>query len=427
MTTAQPEIDIRDMVDPTAFQRGYPHDVWTELRHRSPVHWCELDGFNPFWAVTRHADIKAVSTNPQLFSSTGFLDIQSRENRAREIPRDLEPPNVLNTDPPLHRELRNVVQPYFRPRVLAQLENHVREVTRDLLAGLSDKPEFDFVDDFVAWHPLRMITELLGIPPEDEQIVLHMTNSAMAGPDDPEFAADSPGDGSAGGETNVMSGTRFEIFIPYLLELIAKRRAQPTDDLASVIVNGKVNGELLDDMVAMTYLLIVAVAGHDTTRNALAGGMLALLENPDQLALLRNTPSLAELATKEFVRWSTPVSHFVRTATADCELGGRSIGKGDPVALYYPSGNRDETVFDDPFSFRVDRDPNPHLGFGIGEHFCMGSALAQMEIKVLLQELIPRLEHIELAGDAQRIRTTHVGGVKHLPIRWQLNDTVATS
>ncbi|MGW0021478.1 cytochrome P450 [Rhodococcus sp. NPDC003382] len=419
MTTEQPDIDISDMVDPAAFERGYPHHVWTELRHKSPVHWCEPEGFTPFWAVTRHADITTVSTNPHLFSSSGTMAIQPRAAQANEIPRDLQPPTVLNTDPPLHREYRNLVQPYFRPRVLAELENRVREITRELLDGLTGEQEFDFVDDFVAWHPLRMISQLLGIPREDEQIVLNMTNSVLA-VDDPEFAADDRKDDSPEVEASVVSGTRWETFAPYLLDLIAKRRAQPTEDLASVIVNGEINGEPLDDMVAMIYLLIIATAGHDTTRNTLAGGMLALLENPDQLALLRESPSLAPLATKEFVRWATPVAHFARTATEDSELGGRSIKAGDVVALYYPSGNRDETVFDDPFTFRIDREHNPHLGFGIGEHFCMGSSLAQMEIKVLLEELIPRLEHIELAGEAERIRTTHIGGVKHLPIRWKL-------
>lgn len=424
VTTEQPEIDISDMVDPAAFERGYPHAVWTELRHRSPVHWCEPEGFVPFWAVTRHADIRTVSTDPELFSSAGALDIRPKSTRAQEIPRDLQPDTVLNTDPPLHREYRNLVQPYFRPRVLAALEERIREVTRDLLDGLAGEREFDFVEDFVAWHPLRMIAELLGIPAEDEKIVLRMTNAVMA-VDDPEFTADPSDLGSDDADATVMSGTRWEAFVPYMLELIAKRRAEPTEDLASVIINGEINGEPLDDMVAMTYLLIIASAGHDTTRNALAGGMHALLENPDQLDLLRSTPSLAKSAPKEFVRWATPVSHFVRTATADCELGGRQIRKGDLLAMYYPSGNRDESVFDDPFSFQIDRTPNTHLGFGIGEHVCMGLGLAQMEIKVLLEEMVPRLKHVELAGEPERIRTTHIGGIKHLPVRWVLDDAAA--
>ncbi|CAJ1586850.1 cytochrome P450 [[Mycobacterium] wendilense] len=420
MTTQQPDIDIADMLDPAAFERGYPHHVWTELRHSSPVHRCEPEGFTPFWAVTRHADIKTISTNPQLFSSTGMLDIAPKTSRVRDIPVELQPPTVLNTDPPLHREFRNLAQPYFRPRVLAELEQRVRDVTRDLLDGLAGRRDFDFVDDFVAWHPLRMISELLGIPREDEEIVLHMTNSALA-VDDPEFSTETAVGSQTPDESNPMSGTRWEIFLPYLLDLVGKRRAKPTEDLASIIANGEINGEPLDDMVAVVYLLIIATAGHDTTRNALAGGMLALLDNPDQLDLLRNAPSLIKSATREIVRWSTPVAHFVRTATDDCELNGRRIRKGDPLALYYPSGNRDESVFDDPFTFRVDRDPNPHLGFGIGEHFCMGSALAQMEISVLLEEMIPRLRTVELAGEPQRIRTTHIGGVKHLPVRWQLD------
>lgn len=425
MTIEQPDIDVREMVDPAAFERGYPHHIWTELRHRSPVHWCEIEGYPPFWAVTRHADIRTVSTNPELFSSTGMLEIQPYKNRTREIPKELLPRTVLNTDPPAHRDLRNIVHPYFRPRTLARLEDRIREITRDLLVELSGKKQFDFVEDFVAKHPLRMICELLGIPTEDEEIVLHMTNSVIA-VDDPEFTAES-GDGGADAGADTVLGARWEAFVPYLMELVARRRAHPSDDLASVIVNGEVNGKPLDDMMALTYLLIIAVAGHDTTRNTLSGGMLALLENPDQFELLRSAPSLAELAPKEFVRWTTTVTHFVRTATADCEFGGRNIREGDPVALYFPSANRDESVFEEPFEFRIDRYPNPHLGFGIGEHVCMGLNLAQMEMRVLLEEMMPRLRNIELAGEPRRIRTAHIGGIKHLPVSWELSAAVTAS
>jgi cytochrome P450 len=377
---------MRRLVDPVRYGlEGQPHDLWAELR-LSPPTWCSVENYPPFWAVTRHADVRAVSVAPHLFSS-----------RTEVVATPLDPPrgpiapSILGTDPPEHRDYRNLTLPYFKPRALRPLAARIREITRALLD--TAPPSLDFVSDFAAWHPLRMLCELLGVP--DEDIVLEMTNG-LIGSADPEFA-----------------GSRR--FGPYLRSLIADRRAQPRDDLSSLIANSP-----LSDRAAVTYLMIIAVAGHDTTRSALAGGMLALISNPSQLELLKSRPDLYESAANEIVRFTSPVVHFLRQAVEDCTLGGQQIRAGDRLMLFYPSANRDSAVFSDPFAFRVDRDPNPHLGWGVGEHYCLGANLARLEILILLEELIPRLSSVSLTGPPEWMASNVVCGVKHLPISWQL-------
>ena len=354
ITTAQLERAAADIVDPAVYADGYPHDAWTTLRRESPVHRCELDGYAPFWAVTRHADIKRVTTNPSLFSSArGPVAIEPFRTYAGEPAVTAMPPSLITSDPPRHRQLRDLAAPYFMPRVMRELEQRVREITYELLDDFSGGDrELDFVADFASWHPLRMLCEILGVPRADEGHLLKITNAVFGGMD-PEHNT---------------GGSRWDGLMEYIPKLIADRRAAPREDLASTLSVAVLGGEQLPELELTMYLLTIASAGHDTTRSALSGGLLALWEHPDQLELLRERPELADLAAKEFVRWTTPVVHWVRTATADCELAGAQIRAGDRVATFFASGNRDETVFDDPFCFRLDRDPNPHLGFGHGEH-----------------------------------------------------------
>ncbi|WP_170177548.1 cytochrome P450 [Thermomonospora umbrina] len=369
------------------------------------MQWFDPPGYPSFWAVTRHADVKAVSADPALFSSRtrvtlaplharpveeSFAGVTGRASRT-----------LLSTDPPEHRDYRNLALPYFRPKVLRALEERVREISRELLDQAPER--LDFITDVAAWHPLRMISEIIGLSREHEGLVLRLTNE-FVGIADTEFARDSRAE-----------------FAGYLRRLIADRRAAPTDDLVGVLANARLNGEPLSDLDTLLYLLIIVIAGHDTTRSALGGGLLALLRHPEQLALLRERPELCGAAADEIVRWTSPVVHFVRKATADCELGGREIRAGDRLALFYPSANRDEEVFEDPFDFRVDRDPNPHLGWGFGEHYCLGARLAHMEIRVMLEELIPRLRSVDLAGEPSWMGSGIICGLKHLPIRWTLD------
>jgi cytochrome P450 len=409
-------VDPLDLVLPERYAaNGFPHEAWTRLRATDPVHWCEPEGYRPFWAVTRHADVKAVSTQPELFSSVPRLNLHPElyEQKMLEVFPDAAdqggmPLRMLVTmDPPDHRAYRNLAGPYFRPRVLAALEDRVSEVTTLLLDRYAGTDvELDFVTDVASWHPLRMLCEILGIGADDEHVILKLTNE-LFGSEDPEFARED--------KLSIIP-EMFEFFFA----LVEGKRARPGEDLASVLAAGEIDGQPLPHLELLSYFVLVATAGHDTTRNALSTGMAALVEHPDQLAMLVADPSLARTAADEVIRWASPVVHFVRTATADTELGGKAIGAGDSVCLFYPSANRDEAVFEDPFAFRVDRDPNPHLGFGVGEHFCLGAALARMEVRTFLDQLARRLSTVELAGPPSRTAANFVGGYKHLPLRWSL-------
>jgi cytochrome P450 len=406
-----PLADVEDLVSPSRFgARGHPHETFAVLRRESPVHWFAPGRYPGFWAVTRYADVKEISLDFERFSSRGPVLLGPTTAPSVETSLLGEGAgvsnNILSTDPPEHRHYRDVARPYFRPSVLRRLEERVREISRALLDQLADKDEVDFVTDLAAWHPLRMLCEIMGIAQRDEQLLLRLTNEFM-GNADPEFRR--PKDAPAALD-----------FGMYITRLIAERRAEPGDDLASVLSNARLNGEPMSDVDTVVYLMIIAVAGHDTTRSAIGGGMLALLENPGQLRLLRERPELCADAADEIVRWTSPVVHFLRTATEDCGVGGQLVRKGERLALFYPSANRDEDVFDDPFTFRVDRSPNPHLGWGFGEHYCLGANLAKMEIRVLLEELIPRLETAQLTAPPQWMASRVVCGPKHLPIRWRL-------
>ncbi|MCU1357095.1 MAG: cytochrome [Acidimicrobiales bacterium] len=410
------DIDPLDLVAPDRYAaNGFPHESWTRLRAEDPVHWCEPEGYRPFWAITRHADVKAISSQPELFSSRPRLNLQTvaQEQTMLETFPDAAdqggmPLRMLVTmDPPEHRTYRNLAGPYFRPSVLKTLEDRVGEITTLLLdrhAGTD--VEFDFVTEIASWHPLRMICEILGVASKDEGLILRLTNE-LFGADDPELGRDD--------RENLLP----EMF-NFFFNLVEEKRAQPGEDLASVLANGEVDGKPLPHIELLSYFVLVATAGHDTTRNALTVGMHALLDHPDQLAMLQADPTLAKSAADEIVRWASPVIHFIRTANVDTEIGGKAIKAGDNLCLFYPSANRDELVFEDPFAFRIDRDPNPHLGFGVGEHFCLGAALARMELRVFLEQFVARLDRIEANGDPANTAASFVGGYKHLPIRWTL-------
>ena len=415
--TNQPDIDVSNLVDPGTYARDGLQDTWARLRSESPVHWCEIEDVRPFWAITRNADVRHVSSHPDLFSSTGRLLLATKSMDGENSPvlsSDLRtsgsasPKTLLSTDPPEHKDYRNLSSAFFRPSVLRRLEDRVREITVTLLDALSaTDDEFDLVDDFAAWHPLKMICEILGIAEDNEALVLQLANAALGTATDPEHADEAH-------EAMIQ-------MYAFLSRLIAEKRANPTEDLASTVANATLQGEPLGDFDLMVYFLILVTAGHETTRSAISGGLLALIEHPDQLALLRARPELIPSAVEEMVRWTTPVQSFMRTATQDTEIDGHRIAEGDTLALFYMSANRDESVFEDPYAFRIDRDPNQHLGFGIGEHYCLGASLARLEMRVLLEELVPRLQHIELVGEPEFLSSTFAPGPKHVPIRWTLS------
>lgn len=407
-------VDPLDLVTPERYgEGGFPHDAWTTLRRDDPVHWCEPEGFRPFWVISKHEDLKHVSSNPELFSSRPRLTLQPEvaEKQMLEMFPDAAdqggmPLRMLVTmDPPEHRTYRQLAGPAFRPRAVARLEERIEEITELLFDRLvGENVEFDFVEEFAQWHPLKMLCQLLGVGEESEPLILRLTNE-LFGAADPDMGRED--------QENLLP----EMF-QFFFELVEEKRANPTEDLASVLSNATIDGEPLPHIELLSYFVLIATAGHDTTRNSMSGGMAALLEHPEQLKMLRADPSLIPSAVEEIVRWTSPVIHFFRTATEDTELRGRKISAGEHLLLFYPSANRDEDIWDDPFEFRVDRESNPHLGFGVGEHFCLGAALARAELRIFLEHLVRRVDHVELAGDTANTHATFVGGLKHLPLRW---------
>jgi len=397
-------------------EHGYPHPAWTRLRHEDPVHWCEPPGYRPFWAVTKHADITEVSKQPEIFKSAGrfilFPDVPGLDPREAEENPPLR--MLVNMDPPEHRTYRKLVSAWFTPRAVKRLEARLEEITAEIFDRLAEQEEVecDFVTEIAARQPLRMITEMLGIPRRDEDFVLRITNENF-GLEDPEFARE-------GQSQEVRLGFLKEAFA-YLQEITEDRRRAPREDLSTVLALAEIDGQPVPHFELFSLYFLIMVAGHDTTRNAISSGLLAFLDHPEQLEKLRGDPhGLIDTAATEIVRWTTPVNHFSRTATRDYELRGKAIRRGDSVALFYASANRDEDVYPDPFAFRVDRAPNPHLGFGIGEHYCLGAHLARMDLRVFWRQFAERVESVELAGPVELLAASFVGGPKHIPIRLRM-------
>ncbi|HEY4458341.1 MAG TPA: cytochrome P450 [Pseudonocardiaceae bacterium] len=388
------------------------HAAATLLRSADPVHWVDpLPDINPFWAVTKHADVIEIERQHTRFLNEPrpLLDSAAMDKRAEEEGRPLQ--TLVHIDDPRHRALRPIAADWFRPKTLHTMQLRIDELARryvDRMAELGGS--CDFVSDIAINYPLYVILSLLGLPESDFGRLLQLTQE-MFGGQDPDR------------QRNTDPGAAMEAamdMLAYFNRLTEDRRANPGEDLASTIANARVDGELLSDIDASGYYVIVATAGHDTTSSTIAGGLRALIDRPDQLDRLRAAPELMESAAEEMIRWVTPVKGFMRTATEDYDLRGIRIRAGESLLLSYPSANRDEEIFADPFTFDVARTPNRHLAFGFGVHYCLGAALARLEIAALFRELIPRLASIELAGPAEGIATTFVGGLKHLPIRYEL-------
>jgi cytochrome P450 len=403
-----------ELVDPEYYGRhGPPHDLWTELRRSSPVHRCETDEFPAFWAITKHADIVDISTKPDVFlNEPGIVLLPNDRPRSNEGVGGMR--TIIEMDPPEHRSYRKVASSYFTPRSIQSLEQEAEDCARDIidrLAGETGEGECDLAVDVAAAHPLRLLSKILGVPRSQEPDIMRLTNQLFAGDDD---------------ELRRPGVTREQATIEIGAELygmfdaiITERRANPTDDLASIIAHATVDGDPMGAIETFGYCLIVFTAGHDTTKNAIAGGLEAFLKHPGELRKLRDNPELVSSAVEEVLRWSTPVNYMQRTASRDVEVRGQTIAKGEPLVLFYASANRDEDVFDDPFAFRVDREINRQIGFGIGEHFCLGAHLARMSQRALYRQFAERLEWMEPTADPTWITSSFVVGYKHLPVRYR--------
>jgi cytochrome P450 len=415
MSTPTMDDAARVLADPTAYaDDARLHAALTHLRANNPVAWVDNPPYRPFWAITKHADIMAIERDNNLFLSEPrplLATAEADDVLKAQLEAGIGLRTLIHMDDPHHRKVRAIGADWFRPKAMRDLKVRVDELAKRYVDRMRDVgPDCDFVTEIAVNFPLYVIMSLLGLPEEDFPR-MHMLTQEMFGGDDEEFQR---------GRTPEDLLSVLADFFNYFSQLTASRRANPTEDLASAIANGLIDGEPLTDMDTVSYYVIVASAGHDTTKDAISGGMLALIENPSELQRLRTNMDLMPTAVEEMIRWTTPVKEFMRTAAEDTAVRGVPIAKGDSVYLAYVSGNRDEGVFDEPFRFDVGRDPNKHVAFGYGVHFCLGAALARMEMNSLFTELLPRLESIELAGQPELTATTFVGGLKHLPIRYSL-------
>lgn len=415
-------------------EHGYPWEAWDLLRREAPVFWYERPGFEPFWAITKYADIAWISRNPELFSNEQRLrlaelgpyndaferkDDQDQRYRAEED----EPRDLVFMDPPEHREYRSLVSKYFTPRAMTAVEEHLHEMSRNYVASfgrvLADRlrasagETTDFVHDCSAKLPVATICEMTDVPREDWDKVFRWTE-VLVGAADPEYQED-------GKDYRETARENIHAWYDYMEWLMEKRREEGLqgNDLLSTLLRAEFQGRPLTSRELMSYIILLLAAGNETTRNSLTGGVLALIEHPDQMQRLVDDPSLVDSAVEEILRWTSVVIQFVRTATEDTEIRGQPIRKGETVVMWYPSANRDEDAFDEPYTFDIAREPNNHFAFGgFGEHFCLGANLARWEMRTMLRELIPLLPRLEVAGEPQRLLgQLHVGGIKHLPVR----------
>lgn len=408
MTTAFAHLRLGD---PDTYAKAMPYETFARLRREAPVAWIDeparpehgVEAGPGFWAVTRHADVDAVSRDQATFSSwrgTTFL----HDPKPHEVP--LLRQMMLNMDPPEHTNLRRIVSRVFTPRAVAELVDSIEGYAATIVDRIAPNGEADFVEQVAAEMPLLVLADVLGIPGSDRHLLFDWTNR-LIGYDDPEF----------GGDEKQFRSAFAEMFA-YAAEETERKRATPGDDVWSRIVNAEVDGERLTPGELDRFFQLLVVAGNETTRNHLTGGLYALSLHPDQWARLRRDPDLLPRALDEVLRWWPPVIQFRRTATKDTTLAGQPIAEGDKVVIFYASANRDETVFDDPDRFDIDRDPNPHLSFGIGPHFCLGATLAKLEARVMLTELFRRLPDLEVAGSPERLRSNFINGIRHLPVRF---------
>ena len=401
-----------DLLNPDHYARhGYPWQAWAELRRHDPVSRRRHGERGEYWAVVRHAELVAVSRRPNDFLSAPRLNMPPRRMHPGQT-EEILPETIITIDPPKHAQYRALTSKHFTPRALAAFEPRIaalaREIVTRAIERFGDGTEFDFVDEVSARLPLAVIMELLGVPREDWESLLALANQTV-GSGDPEY-------NQGGVSTQVAIDARKATFERYA-GYVAERRVRPRDDLMSVLVQSRVNGRALEDAEVLGYCFLLNAAGNETTRNATTGGVLALLEHPDELARLRRDPSLFLRAADEIVRWVSPIIHFCRTAAKDAELGSHRIRAGESLVLFYPSAGRDEAVFTRPEAFDVSRAPNPHVSFGIGEHYCLGARLARLELAAIVRELVTRVESVELVAPIERLRSTVIGGIKHMRVR----------
>lgn len=415
----------RTIIDPKAYsEREVVDAAFAKLRASQPLDKAVIDEFEPFWVVTRHADIKEIERQPDIFrngeKSTFITNIES--NQRVKMLTGGEPNlirSLVSVDGDEHKALRGVVFPHVTPRAIKPLEDQIRAIANEFVDHmLSFDGTCDFAADVAFLYPLRVIMTVLGVPQEDEAFMLKLTQELFNNAD-PELNRRR-----AELTQEEMLKSLWETTMElenYFKAVTEKFRANPTGQINSLIANAQINGDYLNHRQLMGYYIIAATAGHDTTSNTTAGAMWALAERPHLLKEMQDNPERINAFVEESIRWEVPVKHFMRSAVADCEVSGQQIRAGDWLMLSYQSGNRDETVWDDPFEFRIDRQQNPQIAFGYGVHVCLGQHLARMEMRILWEELFKRLKSVELNGKCERTISNFVCGPKHVPIRFTVN------
>ena len=408
MTTTDPvAISDVDLLDLDAFVEGRHHAVFATLREQDPVHFhAEPDGPG-FWAVTKHHDLQAVNRDTATFSSqlggTQRVDPDPEEFDTRGV-------LLLDSDPPQHTRYRRLVNKGFTPRMIGLLEQHLRYRAELIVDSVIEHGSCEFVSDLAAELPLQAIAEIMGVPQEDRRLLFDWSN-AMIGSQDPEYQdPDNP-------DRPLQAAG--EIFA-YANDLASQRRDDPRDDIVTTLINAEIEGEKLSELEFDMFMLLLTVAGNETTRNATSAGMHALLTHPDEMSRFLghlDDDGYRSAALDEVLRWATPVLHFRRTAAVDTEIRGREIAAGDKVLIWHVSANRDEEVFEDPFRFDLERRPNEHVAFGGGgAHYCLGANLAKLELDIIFAEVLSRMPDLSAAGPAEMLRSNFIGGVKHLPV-----------
>jgi linalool 8-monooxygenase len=403
MSSTVTDIDLEtvDLSTPDLFIDEPPHELFARMRAEAPVRWNQMADGDGFWSVTKAEDIAAISKDTTTFSSERrgvFV------NEERPMPVDVLNQIILGMDPPRHTKYRGIVQKAFTPRIVALQEEQIRQRVAHLLDGICERGECDLVKELSIELPLQVIAEMLGVPQEDRQKLFDWTMQIEASVDDPEVSGVE-----ALGQVGI-----------YLAEMVAARRDNPADDLLSALVAAEVDGEGLNDFEIAAFFALLMFAGNDTTRNTISGGTLAMIENPDQRQKLIDDPSLIDSAVEECLRWVTPVMHFRRTPTTDTQLRGVQLKEGDKVVIWYTSGSRDEAAVPDPMRFDVERSGKiEHQAFGGGgRHFCLGSPLARMELKLVYPEILRRLPDLELAGPVGRTHSNWVNGYTSMPVKF---------
>ena len=404
----------QDIVNPTIMgDETTMHALFDHLRDNDPVAYFDHPDYEPFWVFTRHEDIKYISQNNDKFINNPRTVIMPQEFEQALLDQfgtrnGLE--TLIHMDNPKHRKLREVTREWFKPGPIAKLTPMVEEIAKEYVDKMEAMGgECDFVKDVALLYPLRVIMKILGVVPEEEGMMLKLTQELFGSQDPDQTRGDDAGAGMA-----VLLD-----FFAYFKDVIEDRKKNPTDDLATVLANATIDGEPIEELDQISYFIITATAGHDTTSATTGGGMKALLDFPEQMAKLQANPELATSAAKEMIRWVSPVRHMMRTCTEDVEFHGQKIKAGESLAMWYPAANRDERAVNDPNAFDIERDNRNQLAFGYGGHMCLGQHLAILEVAIFFKELISRLEWIELAGEPKWVEAVFVGGLKSLPVRYK--------